>query len=162
MKWMRVLVMGIAIAAGSEEASAQARNEVAIGVGIVAGEVSYARRVGDSRLSVGAGVWGAWEPPSSFDREVFEPIGLSVFGRYRPAPWVHADVGLTAARYLYADDCSSCSGTFAGVRTAVMVGRGMVFVGPELALGRADDERDGPEFGMMWGAQVRLLLGWGR
>jgi hypothetical protein len=28
----------------------------------------------------------------------------------------------------------------------------MVLVGPELAVGRVDDERDGAEFGMMWGS----------
>ena len=130
-------------------------------MGIVAGEVTYARRIGDSPLSVGAGAWGAWEPPGSFGRDVFKPLGVELFGRWRAAPWLHADVGPTLARYPWADDCSDCSGTFAGVRAAVLVGRGILFVGPELSAGWASDARDGSEFGVLWGAQLRLVLGWG-
>ena len=78
------------------------------------------------------------------------------------APWLHADVGLTGARYLWADDCSGCSGTFVGVRSAVLVGYGMVFVGPEVAAGWASDDRHGSELGILWGAQARLVVGWGR
>jgi len=139
-----------------------ARDQLSLGVGIVAGEVTYARRIGAGPLSVGVGAWGAWEPPNSFGHSVFEPLGIEVFGRYRAAPWLHADVGPTLARYQSADDCSDCSGTFAGVRTAVLVGHDFLFVGPELAAGWASDPTHDSEFGVIWGAQVRLVFGWGR
>jgi len=137
------------------------RNQVALEIGYLAAGLSYARRIGATPFSAGAGVWGAWEPPGSFDRDVFEPVGLELFGRYRAAPWLHADVGVTGARYQWADDCSDCSGTLVGVRTAVLVGRGIVFVGPEVTAGWADDDRYGSGFGILWGAQLRLVLGWG-
>jgi hypothetical protein len=140
---------------------ADGRSQVALEIGFLSAGISYARRVGDTPFSVGAGVWGAWEPPNTFDRPVFEPTGVAVFGRYRPAPWLHADVGLTSARYLWADDCHECSGMFTGVRSAVLVGRGMVFVGPELSAGWASDDRHGSELGVLWGGQLRLVLGWG-
>jgi hypothetical protein len=138
------------------------RNQFALGVGIYSGEISYARRLGESPLSVGAGLWGAWEPPNSFNRNVWEPLGLAVFGRLRPLSWLHSDVGLAGARYLWADDCSECSGTFVGVRSAVLAGCRILAIGPEVALGRVSDERYGADFGAMWGVQARLMLGWGR
>jgi hypothetical protein len=137
------------------------RNQLALDVGILSGGVSYARRIGDSPLSVGASVWGAWEPPNSFDHNVWEPIGLTVFGRYRPAPWLHADVGVAGARYLYADDCSDCTGTFVGLRTTAFVGYRWIFVGPELSVGSVNDEEHGSDFGTMWGVQARFVFGWG-
>ena len=143
-------------------ASAQ-RNELAVDVGILSGGVSYARRVGDSPLSVGAGVLGAWEPPNSFDRNVWEPLGFTLFGRYRPAPWLHTDVGLAGARYLWADDCSSeCTGTFVGVRSSVLVGYRWFFIGPEISVGSVNDGRHGSDFGAMWGVQARVIYAWGR
>lgn len=134
---------------------------MSLSAGILAGELSYARRIGDSPFAVGGGVWGAWEPPNTFDRSIFEPIGLEVFGRWRAAPWLHADLGLTGARYQWADDCSGCSGTFVGLRSAALVGHGMLWVGPEAAAGWANDDRSGSGFGVLFGAQVRLVLGWG-
>jgi hypothetical protein len=139
-----------------------ARNQIAVEIGFLSAGLSYARRIGATPWSAGAGVWGAWEPPHTFDRSVLEPIGAVVFGRYRPAPWLHADVGLATARYLWADDCSECTGTFVGVRTAALIGHRIVFVGPELSVGRVRDARHGSDLGAMWGAQVRLVRGWGR
>ena len=136
------------------------RNQVALDVGILSGGLSYTRRIGVTPFSLGAGVWGAWEPPSSFDRNVWEPLGLVAFGRYQPMAWLHTDVGLTGARYLWADDCSECSGTFVGVRSAALVGYRMLFLGPEVSAGRASDERNGSEFGVIWGVQARLVFGW--
>jgi hypothetical protein len=150
-----------AAAAGQRAHGLDARNQVALEVGYVAGGLSYARRIGATPFSAGAGVWGAWEPPNSFGRDILEPIGLQLFGRYRPAPWLHADLGVTGARYQWADDCSGCSGTFVGVRSAVLVGHGIVSIGPELSAGWANDERYGSEFGILLGGQVRLVLGWG-
>lgn len=146
---------------GQEVAEGPRRNQAALEVGYLSGGLSYARRIGDTPFSGGVGVWGAWEPPGTFDRSVWEPLGLTVFARYRASEWLHADVGLTGARYLWADDCSDCSGTFVGVRTAVLVGRGRVFIGPELAAGRASDDRHGAELGILWGAQLRIVHEWG-
>ena len=138
-----------------------ARNQVTLEAGVLSAGVSYARRVGESPFSVGAGVWSAWEPPSTFEGNVFEPAGLQLFTRYRPAEWFHADVGLTAASYHWADDCPECTGTLAGVRAAALVGHRMVFVGPEVAAGRASDDHNGSRFGVLYGAQVRVVIGWG-
>jgi hypothetical protein len=144
-------------------ASAQAgRNRLALEVGTLSGGVSYARRIGDSPVSVGAGAWGAWEPPNSFDRNVWEPLGLTVFGRYRPASWLHADVGFAGARYLWADNCSECTGTFLGVRSVALVGYRWFFVGPELSVGSVSDDRHGSDCGAIWGVQARTLLVWAR
>lgn len=136
------------------------RNQLALEVGILSAGLSYARRLGESPWSVGAGVWGAWEPPNTFDRPIFEPLGVTVFGRYRPAAWLHADLGVMGASYRWADDCSGCSGSFTGVRAAVLAGKGIVYVGPEVAAGWASDDRDGTELGLLWGVQARLVLGW--
>jgi hypothetical protein len=137
------------------------RNQVTLEIGILAAGLSYARRLGETPWSVGGGVWGAWEPPNSFDRSIFEPVGVEVFGRYRAAPWFHADVGPTIARYQWADDCPDCSGTFAGVRAAALVGHGIFFVGPEVAAGWASDDRFGSQLGVLLGAQARVVIGWG-
>jgi hypothetical protein len=137
-----------------------ARNQLALEIGYVAGGLSYAQRLGDGPFSAGAGAWGAWEPPNTFDRNFFEPLGLVVFGRYHGSLWA-ADLGLTAARYLASDDCSDCSGDFYGLRSVVLLGRGSFYVGPELSAGWASDGRNGTEFGIVWGAQVRFVYGWG-
>jgi hypothetical protein len=140
---------------------ADSRSQVAVEIGYLSAGLSYARRLGEGPLSAGVGVWGAWEPPGTFDRNVWEPLGVVVFGRWRAAPWLHADLGLTGARYQWADDCSSCSGSFFGLRSAVLVGHRFVFVGPELSAGWASDSEHGSEFGLLWGGQVRFVFGWG-
>lgn len=137
------------------------RNQVTLEAGVLELGVSYARRLGESPWSVGAGVWGAWEPPKTFDGTLFEPVGLQLFTRYRPVKWFHTDVGLTAASYHWADDCSECTATLAGVRTVALVGQKTVFVGPELSAVWTDDELNGSRFGFLYGAQVRVVVGWG-
>jgi hypothetical protein len=151
-------------AAATEAASAaglESRNQLALEAGFLSLGVSYARRIGATPWSVGAGVWGAWEPPSTFEGSFFEPVGVVAFGRYRAAPWLHADLGLTAARYQWADDCSDCGGSFVGARSAALVGYRWIFIGPELSAGWASDDHNGSQFGMFFGGQVRLVLGWG-
>jgi hypothetical protein len=138
------------------------RSEVALELGVYSGGLSYARRVGTGPVSLGAGVWGAWEPASSFGRNVWEPFGVVAFARFRPLAWAHADAGLTAGRYLWADDCSECTGTLVGARSALLLGRGALWIGPELVVARASDARHGAELGVLGGVQARLLVGWGR
>lgn len=160
---MKLLVALAALFAASGAARAQARNEVTVGAGVLSGEVTYARRVGAGPVSVGVGAWGAWEPPTTFDRDVWEPLGVSVFARVRPAPWVHVDAGPAAARYLRADDCSgTCGGSFVGARAVAMAGYRWIFVGPEVAVGRVSDDRNEPDFGAIFGGQLRVVLGWGK
>jgi hypothetical protein len=150
------------VAQAAPTGAVHARSQLSLEAGYVSAGLSLARRIGSGPLSVGAGVWGSWEPPSSFEKNVWEPMGVTLFGRYAPVPWLHADLGATAARYLWTDDCSECTGTFVGLRSSLMVGyRGFVFVGPDLALGRASDDRFGAEWGALLGAQLRLVLGWG-
>ena len=149
------------VASAQDRGAIGERHQVSVDVGVYALGLSYARRIRSSDWSAGAGVWGAWEPPHSWERSVFEPIGFFVFGRYRPAAWVHADVGATAARYLWTDDCSDCTGSFVGARGLLLVGHRFVFLGPDLSLGVASDERNGSEFGAIWGVQLRLAFGWG-
>ena len=148
-------------AEAASAAGVEARNQLALEAGFLSLGLNYARRIGETPWSVGACVWGAWEPPSTFEGSFFEPVGAVVFGRYRAAPWLHADVGVTAARYLWADDCSDCSGSFMGARSAALVGYRWIFVGPELSAGWASDGRNGSQFGLFFGGQVRLVLGWG-
>jgi hypothetical protein len=165
MRLFRSAFLALLLALSAARADAQSippRDEISVGAGILTGELAYARRLGSSPVSVGAGVWGAWEPPTTFDRDVLEPLGATVFARLRPAPWAHADIGLTAARYLRTDDCSECTGTFAGVRAVALVGHRWLFIGPEAAVGTARDERNGSDFGAIWGVQARLVFGWGR
>jgi hypothetical protein len=144
---------------GPAASIAERSGEVALDIGWFSGMISYAREVADP-LSIGIGLWGAWEPPNSFDRNVWEPIGVAVFGRYRWTPWFHADLGIAAARYLWADDCSECAGVFAGVRSAAFVGHRFVFAGPDISFGVAHDDRHGSDLGAMLGGQIRVVLRW--
>jgi len=138
------------------------RNQVALEVGIISVGLSYARRVGGGPLSIGAGLWGAWEPAHTFDRTVWEPVGFVVFARYSRPPWLQVDLGPGLLTYVWADDCSECSGTFVGVRFAARLGYRFVFLGPEVWVGSASDRPNGAEFGAMVGAQLRFVVGWGR
>ena len=139
-----------------------ARHEIALDLGLLAGARSYAHSPGVGPVGVGAGVWGAWEPRSTFDRNVWEPLGIELFARHWPRPWLHVEVGATGARYLWADDCSDCSGTFVGGQSAAFVGWRGVFIGPEMSIGRASDREHGSELGVIWGVRARLLRGWER
>ena len=67
-------------AASAVHASAQngvpKKNQLSLDVGVLQGGLSYARRLGEGNLSLGGGVWGAWEPWSSFESNVWEPLGV--------------------------------------------------------------------------------------
>ena len=135
-------------------------NQFAVDVGILQGGLSYAHRV-SQKLSVGGGVWGAWEPWTSFESNVFEPIGVELFVRAHPSREVHLEIGPSVLRYQSADDCSECSDTFTGIRTAAMVGTGLFSLGPTARFGGITGGPSGSELGASWGFQLRLLFGWG-
>jgi hypothetical protein len=145
---------------GLAQENAIRRNHIAVDVGILHGGLSYARRV-SQKFSIGGGVWGAWEPWNSFEGNVWEPVGVELFVRAHPSPDVHLEVGPSVLRYYWADDCSECSGTFTGVRTAAMVGKGIFSLGPTVRFGRVTGGSSGSEMGIIWGIQARLLFGWG-
>jgi hypothetical protein len=89
-------------------------------------------------------------------------MGVVVFGRYHPATWVHADLGVIGGRYLNADDCSECSGTLLGLRTDLYLGHRWLSIGPWATLARVSDDRFGAEVGALWGLQARTIIGWDR
>jgi hypothetical protein len=64
-------------------------------------------------------------------------------------------------RYLWADECSSCTGTFLGLHSAAMVGYRFVFIGANTRLGWKSDDRYGSELGVMLSPQVRIVIPWG-
>ena len=136
------------------------RNQLSIDVGLLQGGLSYSRRV-SRKLSVGGGVWAAWEPWTSFESDVFEPIGVELFVRAYPAADVQLEAGPSVLRYYSADDCSECTDTFTGIRTAAMVGTGIFWLGPTARFGRITGGSSGSELGFIWGIQARLLFGWG-
>jgi hypothetical protein len=92
------------------------KNHFSVDVGLLQGGLSYARRLGHGQFSIGGGVWGAWEPWSSFEGSVFEPLGAELFVRAHPSRAVQLELGPSLLRYRWADDCSECTGTFTGVR----------------------------------------------
>ena len=138
-----------------------AAGKFAIDVGILDGGVSYATRLGASKFRAGLGLWGAWEPAASVEQLVVEPIGGVLFLRYQPSSYLMADLGPTAMTYRTSDDCSTCSGSFLGVRSTVLVGYRFVFLGPELAAGSFRSRGRSSEFGIMYGAQLRFVIGGG-
>jgi hypothetical protein len=137
------------------------RNQFSVDVGVLQGGLSYARRLGQGPFSIGGGVWAAWEPWSTFEGDVWEPLGVELFVRAQPSRDVQLELGPSLLRYHWADDCSECTGTFAGVRAAAMVGRGIFALGPTLRLGRATGDPAGDELGLLFGIQGRLLFSWG-
>lgn len=135
-------------------------NQIAIDAGLLSLGLTYSRRLPATAWSIGAGLWGAWEPPSTFGQNVWEPIGIVLLSRYNPRSWLHTDLGFTAARYLWADDCSECTGTLLGVRAEAYAGRGIFFLGPQLLIGHASSDRHGSELGLILGGHLRVLVGW--
>lgn len=146
----------------SSVADLGSRNQVVLEIGPLSGGLSYARRVARTRLSIGAGLWGAFEPPHTFDRNVFEPIGGLVFTRLRLSPWLHGDLGPAILNYYWADDCDECTGTFVGLRLAGRIGSRLLFLGPDAWVGSVRDAQNGSDFGAMIHLQIRLVIGWGR
>jgi hypothetical protein len=136
------------------------KNQISLDVGPLEGGLSYARRLGQGVWSVGGGVWASWEPWNSFESSFFEARGLHLFLRARPSREVQLELGPSRLRYQWADDCSVCSGTFAGVRASAMVGRGVFALGPVVQVGRSTGSPTGAATGLLWGVQGRLLLSW--
>jgi hypothetical protein len=136
-------------------------NHLALDVGLLQVGLSYGRRIGHGRLSMGAGVWGAWEPWNSVEKSVFEPVGGELFARFHPSDAAHLEIGPSLLRYLWADDCSECTGTFVGVHAAAMVGKGVISLGPTIRFGALTGGPSGTETGILWGIQGRLLFSWG-
>jgi hypothetical protein len=136
------------------------RNQFSLDIGVLQGGLSYARRVGQ-KFSVGGGVWGAWEPWNSFESAFFEPIGVELFVRAHPSRDIHLEAGPSILRYYSEDDCSECTDTFTGIRTAAMVGNGVFSLGPTVRFGRITGGASGSEMGIIWGIQGRLLFAWG-
>jgi hypothetical protein len=154
------LAVANATSAHSQDAGIR-KNQFSVDVGPLQGGLSYARRVGQGPLSFGGGVWGAWDPWGSFEGSVFQPMGVELFVRAHPARAVQLELGPSLLRYHWADDCSACTGTFAGVHAAAMVGHKIFYVGPTVRLGRVTGNPGGDETGVLWGIQARLLVSWG-
>lgn len=154
------LVLASATPAAAQDKAIRS-NHFALDVGYLEGGLSYSRRI-SRKLSVGGGVWAAWEPwTTSFESNVLEPMGVELFVRAYPTPGVHLEAGPSVLRYYSADDCSECRDTFTGIRTAAMVGTGIFWLGPTARFGRITGGSSGSELGFIWGVQARLLFGWG-
>jgi len=162
-KYLRLVVaLVVAHAApGLAQDGAIRENHFSVDVGVLQGGLSYARRLGQGPFSIGGGIWAAWEPWSTFESNVSEPLGVELFVRAHPSRDVQLEVGPSLLRYHWADDCSACTGTFAGVHAAAMVGRGVFALGPTLRLGRVTGDPAGDEIGLLFGIQARLLFSWG-
>ncbi|MFQ5652596.1 MAG: hypothetical protein ACE5IY_21900 [bacterium] len=140
------------------------KNQFALDVGgLLNHSISYARRVGDTNLSVGVGLGFGWELNShSFERDIWNAGHIVVFGRYQLSNTLQVDLGPTLLGYVWADDCSECTDTFVGLQLVALAGYRFVFIGPWVRTGFADDRKHGSEFGTIWGLQARLALSWGR
>jgi hypothetical protein len=138
------------------------RNQIGLEAGILSGGVSYARRVGAGRLALGGGLWYAWEPEHSFNRNVWETFSVTGFARYWLPPVVQLEAGPALVRYLWSDDCSDCTGTFGGLRMAARAGYRHLFIGPALWLGWAADRNNPSQFGAILDLQLTVAFGWGR
>ncbi len=140
------------------------RNQIALdGGSLLAFSLSYARRVKDTDFSVGGGLGFAWElNMHTFGRaHVWSVVHLEGFVRYQVLQALMVDLGVTAMKYYWADDCSDCTGTFLGLHSAAMVGYRFVFIGVNARLGWKSDERHGSEFGVILSPQVRIVIPWG-
>ena len=136
------------------------RYQFTIDVGVLELGLAYGQRVAFGRLSLGAGVWVAWQPSETFDRSFFEPRGVELFARYQISRYAQAEVGPSFLRYAYADDCSRCTGSFLGVHGAALVGGHRFLFGPTIRYGRVTGGPDPAETGFVYGLQMRILFGW--
>ena len=132
------------------------KHQFALDVGVLEGGLSYAHRIGNGRLALGGRVAAAWEPWNSFEANVFEPMGGELFLRYHPNREVQLELGPSLLRYLWADDCSGCSGIFAGAYVSAMVGKGIFSLGPTARFGVLTGAPTGNEVGILAGFQGRL------
>jgi hypothetical protein len=152
------LLAGELVAQQPGNPQGETRTHLVLDIGVLSLGLSFAGRVHETHLSLGAGVWGAWSPPSTFDRPVFEPIGGAFFAR-ASYPGGQIDAGVGVLRYSYADECSSCSGTFIGLRLGAHLGHGKVLVGPDLWVGGVTDGGHGADVGFLVDFQVRFVIG---
>ena len=132
------------------------KHQIALDIGVLEGGLSYARRIGSGRFALGGRLSAAWEPWNSFEASVFQPMGGELFLRYHPTRELQLELGPSVLRYNWADDCSECSGTFAGVYVSAMVGKGIFSLGPTARVGALTGAPSGNEMGMLWGFQARL------
>jgi hypothetical protein len=162
-RYLSVLLALVAAnaAPGIAQDRAIRKHHFSVDVGLLQAGLSYARRVGHGPFSIGGGIWGAWEPWNSFEESVLEPLGAELFVRAHPSRAVQLELGPSLLRYKWADDCSECTGTFAGVRAAAMVGQRIFALGPTVRLGRITGHPAGGETGILWGIQARLSFSWG-
>ena len=94
------------------------RNQISLDIGVLEAGISYARRLGHGPVSLGGGLRGAWEPWNTFEQSLFQPAGAELFVRVRPSAAAQFEFGPSLLGYRWADDCSECSGTFAGLHAA--------------------------------------------
>ena len=149
--------------AGSPSATPPGRigkHQLSVDIGPLEGGVAYAHRVAN-RLSVGGRFWAAWEPRNSFEANVFEPMGAELLLRYHPSAATQLELGPSLLRYQWADDCSECTGSFAGLHASAMVGAGVFSLGPTARFGVLSGSPSGSETGFLYGIQVRLLFSLG-
>ena len=118
--------------------------------------------MGRGPLSIGGGVWAAYEPWSSFEENVFNAAGGSLLLRLHAHEIVHFDLGPTVLTYQRADDCSGCRGTFVGGHGAAMLGNGAFWIGPTARVGWLSGSATDRRLGILWGVQGRLLFSWGK
>jgi hypothetical protein len=136
--------------------AAVGKHQIALDLGLLEGGLSYARRIGEGRFAFGGRFSAAWEPWNTFDANVFEPLGGELFVRYEPNREVQLEAGPSLLRYRWADECSECSGTFAGAYASAMVGKGIFSIGPALRFGVLSGAPSGTEAGFLFGFQGRL------
>jgi hypothetical protein len=145
----------------AQDSSVPRRNQLVLDIGVLEAGISYARRIGRGPYSLGAGLRGAWEPWNSFDQNVFEPVGGELFLRVQASDATQLELGPTLLHYRWADDCSECTGSFAGVHASAMIGTETVLLGPTARFGVLTGAPSGSEIGFMWGIRGRILISWG-
>jgi hypothetical protein len=136
------------------------KDVLAINLGPLAADLWYGRRISDTAIRLGAGLWGMWEAPTSFNRNIWNVGGIRLFISYELSRWFHVEAGPSLLRYSWADDCSSCSGTFVGIEGGAFVGYRWIFVGTALHYGVASDDRHGSGSGLIVAPWLRLAIGW--
>jgi hypothetical protein len=162
LSWLACALLLLSAAPGlAQDSKVPHRNQLAIDIGVLEAGVSYARRVARGPYSIGAGLRGAWEPWNSFEQSVFQPMGGELFVRVQASGATQLELGPTLLRYRWADDCSECTGTFAGVHAAAMIGTGSLLLGPTVRYGVLTGAPSGSEIGFMWGLRGRILISWG-
>jgi hypothetical protein len=160
---LAALLLQVGVVPGvGQDASSIRTNEMSVDIGLLEGGITYARRIGRGPVSIGGGVWAAYEPWSSFEQNVYAAAGGDLFVRLHALDMAHVELGPSLLRYRREDDCSSCGGTFVGARAAVMVGKGAFWVGPTARVGWLNSGVTEGETGVLWGVQGRLLFSWGR